>query len=88
MTLDGVVLGAAFVFLDRLADSSHPSVIIAMVTARFLGRAGANLLMPAQPDSIKDSLVAILIVSLVGWLLFRTMRPAARTGSPGGGLGA
>jgi len=88
MTLDGVVLAAAFVFLDRLADSSHPSVIIAMVTARFLGRAGANLLIPAQPDSIKDSLVAILIVSLVGWLLFKTMRPVVRTGPAGANLAA
>ncbi len=82
MVLCGTVFAIAFPLMDRLVVRSHPSVIIAIFTARMVGNALAGIVIPGQPGSLGDGLVGIALAILVGWLLFTWMRPKAAPPPP------
>lgn len=75
MLVAAAVMGLAYPLLDRLVIRSHPSVIIAIFTALGIGDALSGILLPGQPRALGDGLVGIAAALLVGWLLFRWMRP-------------
>lgn len=75
MAVAAAVMGLAYPLLDRLVLRSHPSVIIAIYTAVGLGDALSGMLLPGQPRALGDGLVGIAATLVVGWLLFRWMRP-------------
>lgn len=81
IVLGGVVFAIAFVLLDRLALRTHPSVLVAVVTARMLGNAASCIFLPGEPDGAIGGLVAMALIAAVGWILYRLLRqqPPVRT---------
>lgn len=80
IALSGLVCAVGFVLLDRLVLRTHPSVLVAVAMARFLGKAGAELILPGHPDAVRDNLVAVVLITAVGLVLYRLLRqqPATR----------
>jgi hypothetical protein len=75
ITILSLLFGVSFVLLDRLIQRTHPSVIVAIVTARFLGKAIGDCLIPGHLDAIRDGLVAAALVLAYGGVLFRALQP-------------
>ncbi len=77
--LSGVVNAAAFVLLDRLVARTHPSVLVAVVIARCLAKAGNDLFLPGQPAAVGDGLVAVFLILALGGFLYHLLRQPPRT---------
>ena len=74
IVLSAVLFAIAFVLLDRLAERTHSSILVAVVTARCVGKAGADIILPGQPDALRDGFIAVGLVLLVSVTLYRLMR--------------
>ncbi|MBK8476470.1 MAG: CPBP family intramembrane metalloprotease [Opitutaceae bacterium] len=79
IVLSGLVCAVGFVLIDRLVLRTHPSVLVAVAMARFLGKAGVELFQRGHPDAVRDALIAAALISVLGLVLYRLLRrqPAA-----------
>ena len=72
--LSGAFFAGGFALLEKLIARTHPSVLVAVVTAQMMGKAAADIFIPGQPDALRDSLVALVLITVVGGVLFHLMR--------------